>query len=301
MVAQQLTRHKSNSGKINPAMKTARYGLLTLRPDQERIDVICVGAVVLDADGAWHVSAPGPESKLAVFGAAPATLARMSANLHTVLQSCNALTTARATLGSLRSALSLHEFEGVFSYQNAADFTIHLESVLNESVFPSILSASVDSSKTVKVVRPRTRARLRRQFETMGIMASKTEGIADHKVVYNYPVSVQHGLKAEFALKNSVMHITETVDFDVSDDSVRAKTYEAQAKCLVLRAARDMFGEDTQRHIVISGSGAAHAARTVDLLSTVGHLYATENSGDMENYIKIIAKAAGNPGMASAT
>ena len=276
-------------------MKTAHYSLLTLRPDLERIDVLCVGAVVLDADGEWHVCTPSPEKKLAVFNAAPASLERMVSNLHAVLQNCTTLKDVRATLGSLRSALSLHGFEGLFSYPDAEGFTKQLQAVLNESVLPAVLPGSAETNKTVKVVRPRTRARLRHQFKTMGILASKAEEIANHKVVSNYPISVRHGLNAEFALKNTVMHITETVDFDVSDGTVRAKTYEAQAKCLVLHAAYEMFGKDTQRHIVISGSTASHAARAVDLLSTVGQLYAIENAEDMKNYMEVIAQAAGSP------
>lgn len=281
-------------------MNTAAYSLLTLRPDPERIDVLCVGAVVLDAQGNWHISAPGPSTKLLALGAEPATLTRMGANLSAVLQDCTTLAIARSRLASLRSALALHEFEGFFSYQAETQFASQVQAILAESVLPGVARPAAPDANAVKVVRPRTRARLRRQFETMGIMAHHADEIAQHKVVHNYPVSARHGLNAEFALQNTVMHITETVDFDVVDDSVRAKTYEAQAKCLVLQASMDAFGSQTRRHIVVSGSGAAHAARTVDLLSTVGELYATESAKDMDNYIAIIAKAAGNPVMPSA-
>jgi hypothetical protein len=281
-------------------MNTAAYSLLTLRPDPERIDMLCVGAVVLDANGSWHVSAPGPRSKLLAFAAEPDTLTRMAVNLEAVLRDCTSLASARAKLTTLRSALALHVFEGLFSYASEADFGSQVQAILKDSVVPTVKVQQPNTEIAPKVIRPRTRARLRKQFESMGIMAKHSDEIADHKVVYNFPVSTKHGLTAEFALRNSVMHITETVDFDVSDESVRAKTYEAQAKCLVLQASLDAFGSQTQRHIVVSGSGAAHAARTVDLLSTVGELYATENAQDMENYIKIIAKAAGNPVMPSA-
>jgi hypothetical protein len=281
-------------------MNTAGYSLLTLRPDPARIDVLCVGAVVLDAQGIWHINAPGPSTKLQAFGAEPATLARMGANLSTLLQDCTTLASARTRLASLRSALALHEFEGLFSYQHEAQFAQQVKAILDESVLPGVARPAEAATNTAKVVRPRTRARLRRQFETMGIMASHADEIAQHKVVYNYPVSARHGLNAEFALQDTVMHITETIDFDVNDESVRAKTYEAQAKCLVLQASMGAFGSQTRRHIVVSGSGAAHAARTIDLLSTVGDLYATENANDMGNYIAIIAKAAGNPVMPSA-
>lgn len=278
-------------------MNTASYSLLTLRPDPERIDMLCVGAVVLDANGAWHVSAPGPRAKLLAFSAEPDTLTRMAVNLEAVLRDCTSLASARVKLANLRSALALHEFQGLFSYASEADFGTQVQAVLNESVVPTVKAQQTNVDMPTKVIRPRTRARLRKQFESMGIMAKHSDEIADHKVVYNFPVSTKHGLNAEFALQNSVMHITETVDFDVNEESVRAKTYEAQAKCLVLQASLDAFGSQTRRHIVVSGSGAAHAARTIDLLSTVGELYATENAQDMSNYIAIIAKAAGNPVM----
>lgn len=273
-------------------MNHAAYSLLTLRPNAERVDVLCVGAVALDASGAWHVSAPGTPEKLRALGADPRALDRLSVNLHGALADCTSLADARRLLAQLRSALALHEFEGAFSYDNEAGFAAQMRAILGESVIPATQEEPQANTGKLRVVRPRTRARLRKQFETMGIMGRHADEIADHKVVYNYPVSARHGLNAEFALRNSVMHITETVDFDVADESVRGKTYEAQAKCLVLRAALDAFGAGTQCHIVVSGSGATHASRSVDLLSTAGTLYAVESAQDMTAYIDRIAQAA---------
>ena len=126
----------------------------------------------------------------------------------------------------------------------------------------------------------------------MGILAKEQAEIGSHMVVRNFPVSLRHGLNAEFALRNTVMHITETVDFDVADDSVRGKTFEAQAKCLVMRAARETFGATTECYVVVSGGGATHAARTVDLLSTIGRLFSVEHADDMTEYFDRMAHAA---------
>lgn len=280
-------------------MKSASYSLLTLRPDPERIDVLCVGVVVLDGETVWHVNAPSANDKLKHYGTPANVLARMSVNLKTVLQNCLSLSAARTQLIAMRSSLALHDFEGVFAYCDNQDFALQLAEILKESVFPIIAQPIIEREAEFHITRPLTRARLRKQFEAMGIYAGKTEGIEDHKVVRNFPVSARHGLKAEFALKNSQMHITETVDFDVNESSVRNKTFEAHAKCLVLKAALDIFGKTTRRHIVVSGAGAPHAARTIDLLSTVGDIYSTENASDMDAYIQIMAKAAGNPVMSA--
>lgn len=280
-------------------MSSATYSLLTLRPDPERIDMLCVGVVILDATGNWHVSAPGPKEKLLALGADSHSLARMSVNLVSVLNQCFTLADARTKLAGMRSALAIHGFEGLFSYDSDAEFSNQLQAILSESVLPAA-RPKVSEKVALRVIRPRTRARLRRQFENMGIMAKHADEISDHKVVRNYPVSAKHGLVAEFALKNTVMHLTETVDFEVVEDGMRTKVFEAQAKCLVMRSALDTFGKNTKCHFVLSGSGTDRAARSVDLLSTAGTLYAIENSTDMANYFEAMARASNTTGQISA-
>jgi hypothetical protein len=278
-------------------MNTATYSLLTLYPDADRVDVLCVGVVALDAQGLWHVAVLPTADKLrAVATSAQDRLQILARNLHQYLAECDTLAAARSLLVRPGSALALHDFEGVFSYSDAAAFNAQMQAIMAESVLPPAPADGPRAAPETRTVRQHTRAKLRRQFEHMGIMARHADQIADHKVVRNFPVSTRHGLTAEFALKNTVMHFTETVDFDVAEDSVRGKTFEAQAKCLVLRSATETFGAKTQCHIVISGSSAQHAARTVDLLSTVGHLYSVESGPDMAAYFEIIARAAGSTG-----
>jgi hypothetical protein len=278
-------------------MNAATYSLLTLRPDPERVDVVCVGAVVRAADGAWHVLAPpAAETKLQALGSTNAgRLGRMAENLRTLLGACGDFPAARALLQRAGGSLILHDFEGVFAYDSLADFNAQLESIVRESVTTPQAAAPTRVTRT-RAARPHTRARLKQHFENMGILARDHGEISEHKVVRNYPVSTQHGLVAEFALSNSVMHITETVDFDVAEDSVRNKKFEAQAKCLVMRAAKDAFGPRTECYVVVSGSGADHAQRTIDLLSTAGRLFATENQDDMHEYLERIAHAARSTG-----
>jgi len=280
----------------------AAYSLLTLYPDAERVDVLCVGVVVLDAAGLWHVAVLPTADKLrAVAASAPDRLQLLAGNLRQYLAECDTLAAARALLARPGSALMLHEFEGVFSYTSESAFATQVQAIMAESVLPPPVVGQNIKSWPRTTVRQHTRARLRRQFENMGIMGKSADQLAEHKVVRNFPVSARHGLTAEFAVKNGVMHFTETVDFDVAEDSVRGKTFEAQAKCLVLRSATETFGDKTQCHIVVSGGGAQHASRTVDLLSTVGHLYSVESSPEMAAYFDIIARAAGATGQIGAS
>jgi hypothetical protein len=276
-------------------MNAATYSLLMMRPDTERLDVLCVGLAARDAEGAWHIATlPRPEKLLAVAPSGADRLPRLEANLRDYLADCDSFEAARQLLSRTRGALELHEFEGAFAYTDLADFEAQVNAIMRESVLPP--EAAAAPRARVHRVRPHTRARLRRQFESMGILARHADEISDHKVVRNFPVSLEHGLTAEFALRNSVMHITETVDFDVADTSVRGKTFEAQAKCLIMRAARDAFGSDTQCYVIVSGGGAAHAARSVDLLSTAGRLFSADDKADMTEYLDRMSRAAGGAG-----
>lgn len=278
---------------ISPSMTTAAYSLLTIRPDPERIDVLCIGALVR-AEEEWTVLFPGAV-KLERLGywTAKERLPAMASSLKSLLEDCDTLQQARAYLDNMRSLVSIHEFEGAFAFDTEDDFQRHIRLITSESINIADRVISAPPPPAPRRSRPMVRARLRRQFKEMGILAESGDVNADHKVVPDFPISLKHGLKAEFAIKNTVMHITETVDFDVNEEGFRAKNFEAQAKCLVMRAATDQFGPKTKRYIVIHGGGSDHASRSVDLLSTVGTLFAAESSEDMTNYIELISKAAG--------
>lgn len=270
----------------------AHYSLLTMRPDPERIDTLCVGALVISDDGAWNVLTPGIEKLDALgHGGAARRLMAMSVNLKSLLEECLSLTEARSMLTYLRSTLALHDFEGTFSFSSNEEFSRHIHAIALESII--IPKISEEKFTPQRINKPQIRTKLRRHFSEMGILAKTGDTNADHKVVPNYPLSEKHGLKAEFALKNSVWHITETVDFDVAMEGIRHKTFEAQAKCLVLRAAQDILGSKTKRYIVVNGGAAEHARNSIDLLSTAGDLFMTESNEDMTNYLNTMATAAG--------
>ena len=276
-------------------MRTARYSLITMRPDIERIDVLCIGAAVL-SNGEWTILTLTAPAKLRALNAnfPMARLVAIAVNLESAFGECVSLQEARVVLSATGSSVQMHAFEGEFSFESDDEFASQIRLMMAESVEPISAPQSVQTRRVR--VGAHIRTRVRRQFEQMGIMGHGVADIDDHKVVRNYPVSAQHGLVAEFALRNGVMHFTETVDFDVVEEGMRGKKFEAQAKCLVLRAAVDTFGATTACHIVVSGADTAVANRSVDLLSTVGNLYDLNNPADMASYFDAMSRAAGITG-----
>ena len=180
---------------------------------------------------------------------------------------------ARNFLKLSNSTVQVHDFEGGFSYNSEDDFQIQVREIMMESVLP--VSTNTQSLVITNTkARQTPRAKLRKQFVNMGIMGKTQDDINDHKVVYNYPISREHGIKAEYAIKNGQWRFTETIDFGGMGDLHTAKIYEAQAKCLALKTAKELYGSSVINSIVISGANQDHRTdQSISLLSTAGSIY----------------------------
>lgn len=278
------------------AMNVARYSLLTMRPDVERVDILCIGlALIRDARWSFFILPTVDKLRAVDIAFPPERLARLGANIASILEDCSDLPDARARLRQFGGNLALHDFEGEIAFENDAQLDQHVRSIMAESVLPA--HPALQPNTIASAPRSsRLRSRLKSQFAKMGILGKSADEINAHKVIPNFPVSVRHGLKADFALKNGAMNLTETLDFGVADEGVRQKIFEAQAKCLVLRTAKESFGKKTRCHVVVADGGNERAARSIDLLSTVAEVYAIENDADMTSYFEVIAKAARHTG-----
>lgn len=273
----------------------AKYSLLTSRLDPERIDIICVGAI-LQINNTWEILIPGKE-KLKTLGyeSSADNLNEIATNFKKIIENFKDISSARNFLATYRSSLNIDAFEGFFTFQTKSDFDKQINIICEESINAPIHKEQSKYTRT-KLAKPHIKTRLKNHFNQRGILAEKGDYSADHKVIQNYPLPDSHGLKTEFALKNSVWHITETIDFDVVDQNAKTKSYEAQAKCLILKTAQEVLGTKTARYIVINGGSASHAQNSIDLLSTSGKIFSVEESDDMDTYFEIISKAAGGMG-----
>lgn len=272
-------------------MKKATYSLITMQPSLDRLDVLCVGAAVT-SNGNWTIYTLPDTKKFQSLDSKFKlnVLTSIAVSLKRLFTECPDLAAARILLAHNRSSVCLHEFEGVFGYETDEDFRQQVSAIMAESVLPN--EVEVVKAASVRRIKPRIRTRLRRQFDQMGILGKSHDDINAHKVIPNFPVSLQHGLVAEFAIKNGVMSFTETLDFDVAEEGVRHRIFEAQAKCLVMKTAIDRFGVSSGRHVVVAGANAPNAARSVDLLSTVAKIYALENATDMAAYFNAMETSA---------
>lgn len=271
---------------------SATYSLLTLQPNAERMDRIVIGVVTLSRSG-WQILLTSDHTK--ILSVDPnyrlPHLATIASTIELALQDYSSVAEARAFLNSIPGMVRMDQFEGYFAYASAEDRTAQIEVIFSESVDAPARHAKTNVPSRMPSPPP-LRASLRRQFSQLGLLGISQDQIHEHKVIHRYPINEQQGLFADFALKNSRMHVTATVDFTMADESFTAKKYEAQAKCLVLKASLDICGADTQRYVIVAGGGNKQAAAAINLLEANAQVFDFGSSVDMQKYLSIIQTAA---------
>lgn len=270
-------------------MTIAHYSLLLINPTIERLDTVVVGAAVLSPSG-WDIRVASSAAKMrAIDPSFPESRLYQTHGLATELaRSARSLSDLRQRLESSRLGLLVHPFVGSFAYDSQEEYQEQVRAVLAESVNPPTLSAANAAPITRR--RNVVRRKLRDHFRARGLWSRNDKDIERHRVVEHFPISAAHGVIADFALKNSVMHITETIDFEVQ--SLKGKRLEAQAKTFVLTEAVKVFGPATRGYVVAAGMSQPEVQASVALLSEHAYVFALESAEDMTAYVDRIASAA---------
>lgn len=93
-------------------------------------------------------------------------------------------------------------------------------------------------------------SRVRRLFDREKMLGGDIEDIKRHLVVPRYPISEEKELWVDFALKNAVYHVTETIDFRVKRGIRGIKKKEAGSVALTLHEAKLHLGPDMRRFVI---------------------------------------------------
>lgn len=271
-------------------MSVAQYSLLLLNPSIERLDTVVFGAMF--RTNVWDVRVTTSVLKIkAVNPAYPESkLLQTVALVKELAANKDTLQDVRLDFEGGRWGVSVDEFVGSFTYASDAEYHSQIAAVLAESVNPPLFA----QSQPIPVSRRRNvvRRNLREHFKARGLWSKHDSDIDQHKIVEHYPISPESGVFAEFALRNGVMHITETVDFEVQ--SLQGKRLLAQAKTLVLSESARVFGASTKRYVVVAGSTREDARQSMNLLRDHAEVFALESTSDMTTYVDAIFIAAGS-------
>jgi hypothetical protein len=138
----------------------------------------------------------------------------------------------------------------------------------------------------------RLKTALRTKFKKSKLLGDTSSAIAEHLVVEDYPIDETEGLYADFALKNSAYHITETADFRAASTPQVGLLRAASLAAIKLDKAKQSFGNSTKRYVVYAARRGA-PSQPVNLLGDYSdHIFHMDSRQDMASYFEIIATAA---------
>lgn len=267
----------------------AKYSVLQARPSRDRYELVTVGLVVRMAEK-WDVRILPDPSKVFALNPAfpPSGLVNIQRTISSLLKGAESFDAARSRLARHGNDPGIQSFVGQFLANDEEQYENRISELMKLLVLPPVPDRGAVPKK-LGVSRLRTR--LRNHFRSQGLLGTDLNDIGNHKIVERFPINVEQGLYAEFALKNGAMNVTETVDFDVKQ--IPRKILEAQAKSLILSAAKKEFGAGTKRYVIVSGSNLKQAMPSINLLHDQAEdVFEVSSEADMIRYSDLIQRAA---------
>lgn len=143
-----------------------------------------------------------------------------------------------------------------------------------------------------KSVESRLYGEVKRWFRSARVFSPRIEDINRHKIVPGYPVSVADNLFAEFALKNGVLHVVETIDLRGADKLTASRFGNVAAKALVLDQTRQTLGKSSQRLVVTAASDYKAVSPAISLIHKYADdVIAYESDEDRQRLADFLARA----------
>lgn len=265
-------------------MTICKYSLFMIHPTPERLDQVVAGAV-FHAGSSWDVRVGSDVHKMLAIDPSfkPQRLARIKDFIFRACNGVGSIEALRRNVSASGASVLLHSSEEAFVFSDDVQYEQQVQAVLNESV-------DVTKPRAVRRARNRVRRDLRTRFQALKLWSKQDADIDRHRVVEQFMLSADHGIIAEFALRNGAMHITETIDFALH--TATAKRLEAQAKTLVLDEAQRVFGDTTKKYVVAAGSRLSGMEASVRLLEDRATVFALESDAEMRQYMDLISTAA---------
>ncbi|MCY1528906.1 hypothetical protein D9M68_640290 [compost metagenome] len=176
---------------------------------------------------------------------------------------------------------------GFFSAANHDEASLKVNKLMADLVIPP--KPKMTRERGARII-----TNLRNLFRNHNLFSESLDDILNHRVVEKFPISERANLHADFALKNGVYHITETIDLGTKDASVKFK--EAGLKSFIMAKAKLELGNETKCYAVYSASAADEKDKSeaIELLSEGSdYSFNLRSQKDMMNYIQRMEEAAG--------
>lgn len=248
--------------------QTYYFTVLRARPNPVRGESVNVGIAVLDPVGVRLFIKPDLQ-RLKVFDRNLAALPwdDLRENAWLLFKHFNTVDSQHLALKTMIAPIYADDQLGQFVAENEVDFDAQVTRLLDRLVHRPARDIGVARAKRASAP-SKLNTQLRNWFKGAHVFSSNVADISKQRVVANYPVAAKNDLYAEFALKNSVVHVIETLDLR-GHDKVNAHVHKETAiKSIVLDQARHSLDKSSRRIAVVSATNYGAMQPVINIVET---------------------------------
>ncbi len=273
-------------------MNIIKYSLIQFTPDRKRNETINIGLVAFMPDAIVVNLCESIRKIRAVDGAISGNdLKNIESMLHKIFSRSVPVSLEIESKFEFLKLLLPDSYQlsplGCFSAATRDEANLKVSLLMNELVIPP--RPVITRERGARII-----TNLRSIFRQHDLFSDSVDDIFNHRIVEKFPISEKSSLRADFALKNGVYHITETIDLGARDASVKFK--EAGLKSFVMAKAKLELGKETKCYAVYSASAADEKDKSeaIDLLSEGSDfIFNLRSQKDKVDYIQRMEEAAG--------
>ena len=267
-------------------MKATTY-LIDYQPYPARAEHCAVGVLVFDEVGKARVHLATNLRKLKALDP-QASLEVLHDSLRWLVDEVNRIAGAWSAFQHGLSSLRFSKEPGFFRYESELEYDKQVKWLLAISAEPRSATPGL-----IRSPKSRLFIELRKTFKDYGWLGDSAQDIERHQVVTNYPVSLDEDLSADFAMKNSVLHLIETVDFRSGVSS--SKRMEARGKALVFDSAKDQ-NQSTACTVIVAAADYGGIKGSMKMLNRYAdRVAAYDSTADMQSLFIDWANAMHRP------
>ncbi|NHC51489.1 DUF3037 domain-containing protein [Pseudomonas sp. AU8050] len=273
-------------------MNIVRYSLIQFTPDRKRNETVNIGLLVfLQEEISIHMCESIRKIR-AVDGITTANELKIAeARIRKIFSSIDSCSDSfQREFDFLRSMLP-RSYQltslGYFKCESTEQANLKIAKLMEDLVIPP-------KPRATRASGTRIITNLRKLFQQHNLFSTSVEDILNHRVVEKFPISERANLHADFAMKNGVYHITETIDLAARDSSMKFK--EAGLKSFILAKAKLELGNETRCYAVYSANSSDEKDKSeaIDLLNEGSDfIYNLNSARDKIAYIQQMEDAAG--------
>jgi len=241
-----------------------KYGILQLRSDDVRNEILNVG-IVVEKEGGLVVHCPTKLDKIRAISAA-LNEDEVRSDIFSIPSMVDQFQLEQKLNEKTLEAIS--QFVGLnvgafgrFECPNAGFYDGQVDWLMNTYVNPEPSAPKPVQKKPTKL-----RNSIKKALNEVKILARKSDGLDSHRVLTDHKLS--EGVVVDFLLQNGKMHVVEAVDATNDMSSVRKFIFDIAMSAFTFEHARMQFGDNSIRpKLIYSASSNVEKSITSSLLA----------------------------------